>query len=676
MRTEHPRMFLTSEDIPQIQQTAATYGAATFNTFKKRIDKLIGKEIVFENELAKTGESTKNHNYGYRAAEAAMLWLITHEQKYLDFAKSMVCRTTDYYRLRVEHNLNIHWYAFTQIATLCAYDWIYNDLGIEERERIGSELYNAIYGVAWHGSGIRKKRYRENISGYQSGLYGASVLPWYIGITFYNDGIDDKECVNMLCKGYDLHQKTLEYRAELLGKNGGCTSGTVGYGLGAYPYAEYNFFYTFRSATGIDLTPQMGYMLGYLRYMDWIRLPGNREFGIGDSHHNNNKLPKEITPHIKEIANLFGACHPEILPFASNLLARYDNKNRQPGHMTFTPLLHRYDLDSDSNTEYVNRKSSYHFEQLGQIIMRSGINDDDTYAAFSTERTANTHQHFDINNFIIYKHGFRALDSGTRPYPGLHLSHYYARTVAHNCITIRMPGEKMPKYWGGAAPNENRKTPVPNDGGQCSNQKGKLLAYEEGFNHVYIASDATECYHEAKAELVLREFIWIKPDIFVIYDRVVSDKAEYPKRWLYHTAAEPRMRGKAEFEETSQGGKSICRTLLPKGAVIERVGGEGKQFWSDGKNWSLPDKLFTGKTFVSSDNPLLGQWRVEVSPQKEATHDHFLHIIQVGNKSLSALPKTKVKENNDSVTLTFKYDSRSYRLIFDKTNKFGCKISY
>ena len=59
MRTEHPRMFLTSEDIPQIQQTAATYGAATFNTFKKRIDKLIGKEIVFENELAKTGESTK-----------------------------------------------------------------------------------------------------------------------------------------------------------------------------------------------------------------------------------------------------------------------------------------------------------------------------------------------------------------------------------------------------------------------------------------------------------------------------------------------------------------------------------------------------------------------------------------------------------------------------------------
>ena len=112
--------------------------------------------------------------------------------------------------------------------------------------------------------------------------------------------------------------------------------------------------------------------------------------------------------------------------------------------------------------------------------MRSGYGDNDTYAVFLTERLTGHHQHFDINNFIIYKHGYRALDSGTRPQPGLHLSHYYARTVAHNCVTIRMPGEEMPHYWGAAAANEDAGTPVPNDGGQCNRVDGKLLSYEEG----------------------------------------------------------------------------------------------------------------------------------------------------------------------------------------------------
>ena len=40
------------------------------------------------------------------------------------------------------------------------------------------------------------------------------------------------------------------------------------------------------------------------------------------------------------------------------------------------------------------------------------------------------HKHFDHNSFVIYKKGFLALDTGTRPEPGQHLTHYYAPTAS------------------------------------------------------------------------------------------------------------------------------------------------------------------------------------------------------------------------------------------------------
>ncbi len=676
IRADHPRLFLTSEDIPNIISNSQNEERGLFLSIQRSIDKLMNREIVFKNELAKSGEGNNIAQYGHRTAESALLWLITKDKRYFDFTKKMMLRMIEYYELRVANNLNIHWYSFSVTSVLCAYDWIYNDLSKEEREEIGKRLYSVTHNIAWHGKGVRKSRHRENPNpSPNTGLYGSSALPWFIGLTFYGEGIDDDECKRMVRDCYKVYCNMSAYRANLLGKSGGNSSGTVGYGLGHYPYAEYNLIYTFRSAMGIDLTPQMEYMIGYMHYMDWARLPGNREFGIGDSNHSDNKMPSKIPTHIKEIANLFGARHPDIIPWASNLLSLYNHKGAHAS-MPFMPLLHHLHIEKHNSytpTPIDRNNQSRHFETLGQVIMRSGQGNNDTYAVFTTERKVVNHQHYDINNFIIYKNGYRALDSGTRPQPGIHLSHYYARTVAHNCITIRMPDEKMPKYWNsGPAKGENRKTPVPNDGGQRNFKVAKLLSHEENEHYVYIASDASKCYHEDKAELVVREFVWIKPDIFVIFDRVVSDDAEYPKRWLYHIASEPKKRGRTEFAEESQGGKSICRTLLPKRANIDFVGGPGKQFWSDGRNWPIPER--NKKWIPKNDHPLVGQWRVEVSPKLAATHDHFLHIVQVGDETLKSLPKTKTKESDNEVTLSFEYQSKNYTLTFDKTKDYGCKI--
>lgn len=679
IRNDHPRLFFTSEDVPTIVNNSMLFEERTFTMMKRRVDRLINKGFEFKNELK---ENNPNAQYGYRAADAAMLWVITKDKKYFDFAKMLLGKMVDHYELRLEHNLNVSGQSFTIISTLCAYDWLYNDLTVEERNDLGKRLYTATNNLAWHGNDIRPKRPHENISTPTSSFQGSTVLPWYVGLTFHGEGIDNEACERMLRNGYSQHQKMTAHRAKMLGKSGGINSGTIGNGFDSYPYAEYNFMHTFLSATGIDLAPQMGYMMGYVNYFDWMRLPDNKEFGIGDSNHSDNKLPRNIVSHIKEIANLIVKSNPDKLNWFANLLARYDEPNSRPAAMPFLPLLHRYHFEGYEDVEIndAKNKQSTHFKNAGQIVMRSGTSDKDTYAIFLTERKDRNRQHYDLNHFVIYKNGYRALDSGTRPSPGLHTPYYYTRTVAHNCVTITMPGEQLPKGWGKAAPSEDEDTPTPNDGGQRANRGGKLLNYKESADYVYIASDATRCYHSNKAEQVVREFIWIKPDIFIIYDRVVSDEANYAKHWLYHTASEPIMNGKTEFSEVSQGGKSICRTLLPKGAVIERIGGDGKQFWSDGRNWAIPEYKKEDPMYKRSRNiplnkhPLVGQWRVEVSPKRAATHDNFLHFIQVGDESLQALPETTCKESKEAVTLSFDYAGKHYTLTFDKTQKSGCKI--
>ena len=128
IRNEHPRMFLTEADLPKIREAAFSFEAEAYEKLKKRIDTRLGKPVAFDDPLVSTGESNQNRNWGYYASDAAMLWLITQDRVYLDFTKTILHELIDYYQLRTDNNLNIEWYALSQICAMCAYDWIYNDL--------------------------------------------------------------------------------------------------------------------------------------------------------------------------------------------------------------------------------------------------------------------------------------------------------------------------------------------------------------------------------------------------------------------------------------------------------------------------------------------------------------------------------------------------------------------
>ena len=669
VRAGHPRLFVTKEDIPNIKSAAKTSARNTYWQTKEDVDNLLHGSISFPNPTAENG--TENGWVISKVSQVAMLYLITGKKEYLDYTKKFLQKIIEYYRIRIDNNLNADWYVFPQISTLCAYDWIYDALTQDEREKIGKPLYQVMMDIAWHGEGLRPQRIRENTGGYNTGFYGTDALPWYIAITFYNDGIDDARCEKMFQKGLQLNMKMTQFRSELIGKNGGGSTGCVGYALGAYPVADFNFIRSYRAATDIDMSQKLDYVLGYLNFIDWNRLPGNREFGFGDSYHYDCLLPeKEINYHLREIATLYGSS-----PNVQRLLGLFNKKNYTE-RLPFMPFLQKYPQGTPGASS--PGKGAVYFDGTGEVIMRSGTGADDTYALFVSGGRTSYHKHFDNNHFTIYKKGYRALDTGTRPEPGWHLSHYYARTVAHNCVTIRMPDERMPGYWGGGASTESKFEPIPNDGGQSSTLGSVLKEMHTTDDYVYLASDATKSYNSKKASLVVREFIYFYPDLFVVFDRVTATDKNYPKTWLIHTINEPTMKGDREFSETSDGGKMICRTLYPANAMLTKIGGSGKDFWSDGRNWPLPkltpQEYGYNMNLPPANHPQLGHWRMEVSPQTASKEDLFMHIIQVGDKNLSDLPDTETFETATQIGVKFTYLGKYHTLTFDKTKAYGCRI--
>lgn len=682
IRDNRPRVFINDKTLSDVKLRALSAHHDHFIQMKSSVDENINDSIVFKDVNITDGTQSKDHEYGFTASNAALVYLVTGQRAYLEYTKRVLKKLAEYYNYRNEHKLNVNWYAYSRICALTAYDWIYSDLTKSERIELGKPLLYAINTMIPDGS--RPLFARENVGDYKTGYYGPPALAWYAGLVFYKTGIDDVLAYKLLKKGFKEHWQLLTYRQHIAGDDGGASSAVMEYAIQAYPWAEFNFFHSVNSATDIDISQQWTFPLDFLYYVAWNWLPGSRHFGYGDVDHFNNKLPlKHMYVHLAQIKHFYQKKHPEAIPLIKWIGERV---TQQP--IDVIPFARYLLNDGEANaTEQKNVKTSLaalpaamFFENMGQLFMRSGTGDDDTYALFSAGGLLDQHRHYDNNNFVIYKKGFRTVDAGTRPEPGQHLTHYYCRTVAHNCILIRMPEEKFPEYWGGPASAETP-LPIPNDGGQRKIIGSKVIGYSQNSQYVYIASDATEAYHSDKATTVIRQFVFVQPDVFVVFDKVVSKSADYPKTWLLHTAAEPFIINNDEFFEESDGGKLFCRTVFPKEGQLTKIGGEGKQFWSDGRNWPLPILTPNDWNYRKSRSkvpldtiPLLGQWRIEVAPKLPKLKDSFLHIMQVGDTSMENMVSSKPIEIDGKKGVGFDYNGKTYQILFSEETSTGGNI--
>ncbi len=659
IRSDHPRLFFNRETFPAVKARALGPDRADFDRMKARTDKLLA------------ADSLTSADYGTQASEAAFVWLATEDERYLGLAKRLLKTSIDFYVDSYRQKKPANWFAFSQIDAWAAYDWIFNRLSPAERRDWGRSFLEEVELIQ-PTTARRSFLPQENWSGPTTGFYGNRSLLWYAGLATFGEGIDSRS-ETFLAEGYRLYMEVLANRRKGAGDDGGSSTTAMNYAMAAYPWSVFNFFHTFRSATGKNIAldwPDASYLPGYLY---WNLLPGGREFGVGDAHHTNNVIALgNMRAHILQIINFYGASEPRGAGFAKWMLSQVPAGDYFA--FPWIPFLlteRRDDLQPIAPATVM--PFARHFENMGQVFMRSGPGPEDTYALFQCGGILEQHKHWDNNQFTIFKKGFLALDTGSRP-AGQHTQHYYPRTIAHNCILIHMPGEEFPVFidrgvadaqpWGRPAEGEED-LPIPNDGGQRELIGSEVVAFETHDDYSYVAGDATRAYVPEKCRLALRQIVFLNPDYFVIFDRVTSTRPEYRKTWLLHTATEPRIEGDT-FTASHEQGRLFSRTLLPERFSITAIGGPGHQFEVAGRNYPMP----AGHAYPDTTQ-LYGQWRVEVSPSEPKTSDLFLHFLQAGDIGLKTPAPSELVRNDKRVGVRFTDKGRTWEVLFDTEGPAG-----
>jgi hypothetical protein len=156
-------------------------------------------------------------------------------------------------------------------------------------------------------------------------------------------------------------------------------------------------------------------------------------------------------------------------------------------------------------------------------------------------------------------------------------------------------------------------------------RRGEITRFETNDVYTYTCGDASRAYGE-KAREFTRQFVFLQPGTFVVFDRVTSTKADARKVWQLHADTEPVIAGTTSTI-TGEQGKLTCITLLPASPVIK------KEY-----------QHLEGAQNTSAD-----LWDITVEPPRTTRSEQFLHVLYAGDKDDPQLPTAELVKGDGSV---------------------------
>jgi hypothetical protein len=548
-----------------------------------------------------------------------------------------------------------------------AYDWLYQQWSPDQLKLLRSKVAD---GCEHDIRYIRE----EHLSPYNVILYNSLFQDLMAcAISLYGD---DPRGDPVMAFAYDLlKNRVLPVWRQIMGSNGGWHEGGeyVGIGIGQ---AIYQVPAMWRKATGEDLFQSEPGIRGFLDFLVYRTRPDGTHFRRGDGAFFNRKVPDRIPLAIE---------YRHAAAYSLNGCPR----RMEPTSWPWGPLPD----DSLCDPDAVSRLPlARYFDGIGMMVARSDWTADATYVTFKAGDNYWSHTHLDQGAFTIYKDGAIAIDSGAygggKGYGSDHHMNYAYQTIAHNTLTVTDPDDTVP------APRENKPSrQFANDGGQrrvgsgwgieaapldLEEWRSKLDIYHTGKieNHltrdgmVVAVSDITPAYtneysgqgtfshRTRRVERLWRTFGYDSvDDVVVIFDQLRTTQPEFRKRWLLHSIELPEHSDRG-FSVANKGrtghpgGRLKGHILLPKTARVQIIGGNNAAFLVDGTNYDEDGAL--EKQMRKRKNTEPGAWRVEISPENDATDTLFLVVMLPS--SLTSSPAHQVR-------------------LLEETDRLGCEIA-
>ncbi len=154
----------------------------------------------------------------------------------------------------------------------------------------------------------------------------------------------------------------------------------------------------------------------------------------------------------------------------------------------------------------------------GQLMMRSAWSPSATYANFICGPYTESHAHRDQGSFVIYKGTWLALDANMFSRSGIEQDE-----ELHNLVRFDNGGATVRQMHGTSC---------------------KMAALADTPHYTYASARITPSYRNHAAVVKSeREFLFIKPDTFVVFDRAVAAGSATRRIWTLNVAAEPKVAG-------------------------------------------------------------------------------------------------------------------------------------
>lgn len=240
--------------------------------------------------------------------------------------------------------------------------------------------------------------------------------------------------------------------------------------------------------------------------------------------------------------------------------------------------------------EEIGFATTRHFEKLGWVFMRTGFTSrNDLAALFICQRYHWSHlDPYAQNSFTLERKG--------------KLIEGFNNTIKIDDQAQRsLSPETFPKISQGVQAYRP---------GSAFDVGPGITKFESTEKYDYVIGDATNAYDRNKVQKYTRQFVFLKPDKFVIFDRVITREASSKKSWIIKPGAATKVQGHN-------------LTLIDNGA---------------GALWIKRLLPMTATETINSD-------RIEIVPTEHAQEHVFLHVLQTAESGQSQdAPNIKVDE--------------------------------
>jgi hypothetical protein len=609
----HPKVLLNNAATLACLKQMLNNGTASAARFKSYVDSEV---------------SNPGYNYGFNAWFAAMMWQLKGDTKYADLAVSMVDKSVAAQEALIAKSqasdvaYDSYLYVGDWITDIAlTYDWCYDRLTPTQRTR-WINFINTVLTNLWNPSTAKWGNTTYAWSGWGTLFPGNNYFYSFMratmmgGLATQTDNAQAQSWITMFRKTKFENALLPSFNADFAG--GGSKEGT-NYGIAQrHMFMLYDWW---ERSTGERIATLSPHTLASSAWMMHAIVPTlDRKVVLGDEPRDSTaSLYDYDRTYLLTLMNLFP--NERITGMNKILL---DNSSVTSMSKTFEYWADfMYEPHNVPSTTLTDLNPTYYGAGTGNLFMRSAWGDKTAaYADFVCGVYVEDHQHHDQSSFQIYRGEWLAQAGPSATESGLLKTEDWL-----NVVRFVKAGTLLEQKQG--------RSPCV------------MKAVADNNVFTYGVADVGAVYDSSEVVKDQREFLFIKPSTFIVFDRVNVATASTQRIWGLNLPGTPTISGE-RLSYTGAGGNKLDVFRLAPTGLSYAV-----------NQYTLPDW-----DYLLNPNAR----RIDVVDTATGTSSTFLHVM--GTNS-SVLASTRSDASGQIGTVITLADGRTVTVRFNTASTGG-----